>query len=107
MRRDDHSPVFDDLRREDRTRATERPQEAVHTYRESDRTSHRGTDRPKDDRLPKPPGLKKDMNNDRRRGSPLNEERPNQPFQPGPNQQFPLGPNQHFPQGILHCFVKI
>ena len=88
MRRDDHSPVFDDLRREDRTRATERPQEAVHTYRESDRTSHRGRDRPKDDRLPKPPGLKKDMNN-------------------GPNQQFPLGPNQHFPQGILHCFVKI
>jgi hypothetical protein len=62
MRRDDRPPVFDDLRREDgtprgtpldrnrdfdrrdRTRAAERPQEDVHTYRESDR--------PTDDRLP-------------------------------------------------------
>jgi len=81
MRRDDRPPVFDDLRREDgpprgtpldrkrdfdrrdRTRAAERPQEDVHTYKESDKPSHRGIDRPKDDRLPlrgqdKPPHVR-------------------------------------------------
>ena len=67
-RKDDRPPDFDDLRREDglptgtpldrnrdfdrrdRTRAAERHQENVHKYRESDKPSHRGTDRHKDDK---------------------------------------------------------